>query len=74
MIISKIIIPLLLLALTSCASATKNSQTKLNDPKVPLLKNAEVKTIWIPDRIEGNRYEEGHFVHLIDKAASWSGQ
>lgn len=44
-----------MLALSSCASTSKNAPSKQNDPKVPALKNAEVKTIWIPDRIEGNR-------------------
>ena len=48
--------------------------SKQNDPKTPYLKNAEVKTLWIPDRIEGNKYEEGHFVHIIDKQATWGGQ
>ena len=65
---------LVTLSLSACASAPKNTPSKQNEPKIPALKNAEVKTIWIPDRIEGNRYEEGHFVHLIDKPASWSGQ
>ena len=52
---------------------SKNTPSKQSEPKSPFLKNAEVKTIWIPDRIEGNKYEEGHFIHLIDKAASWGG-
>lgn len=62
------------LMLASCATTSKNAPSKPNEPKAPLLRSAEVKTIWIPDRIEGNRYEEGHFIHLIDKPASWSGQ
>lgn len=65
---------LVALNLSACASASKKSPSKQNDPKNPILRNAEVKTIWIPDRIDGNRFEEGHFVHLIDKPASWSGQ
>ncbi|MGE0526784.1 MAG: hypothetical protein AB7G93_00965 [Bdellovibrionales bacterium] len=62
------------LVLAACASLSKNTPSKQSAPKTPRLKNAEVKTIWIPDRIEGNRYEEGHFIHLIDKPAIWSGQ
>ena len=45
-----------------------------NKPRVPGLKNAEVKTIWIPDKIEGNRFEEGHYLHLIDKQTTWSAE
>lgn len=65
---------LAILNLSACASTSKSTTSKQNEPKNPILRNAEVKTIWIPDRIDGNRFEEGHFVHLIDKPASWSGQ
>lgn len=74
MIKLKMITVLALLALSACATTGKNASSKKNEPKVPSLRGTEVKTIWIPDRIEGNRYEEGHFIHLIDKPASWSGQ
>lgn len=60
------------LLLVGCTTTSKKTQSKSNEPKAPLLRNAEVKTIWIPDRIEGNRFEEGHFIHLIDKQATWS--
>lgn len=72
----KLPIPALLVSflLCSCASTTKNVPSKQAEPKSPFLKNAEVKTLWIPDRIEGNRYEEGHFIHIIDKQATWGGQ
>jgi uncharacterized protein YceK len=65
---------ILFIAISGCTSAIKNTPSKQSEPKSPYLKNAEVKTIWIPDRIDGNRYEEGHFVHLIDKQATWGGQ
>lgn len=61
------------LIFTSCTTLQKKTPSSPSDPKLPILRGAEVKTIWIPDRIEGNRYEEGHFIHLIDKPASWSG-
>jgi hypothetical protein len=62
------------LMLPACASTSKSAPSKQGEPKSPYLKNAEVKTLWIPDRIEGNKYEEGHFIHLIDKQATWGGQ
>ncbi len=60
------------LIMSACAS-TKNTSEK-SKPRVPGLKNAEVKTIWIPDKIEGNRFEEGHYLHLIDKQTTWSAE
>ena len=62
--------------MSGCASMKKNtsSTTEQYKPHVPGLKNAEVKTIWIPDKIEGNRFEEGHYMHLIDKQTTWSAE
>lgn len=40
--------------------------------KYPFLNKPEVRSIWIPDKIEGNKFEEGHFIYLIDKPSSWS--
>ena len=37
----------------------------------PPLKNAEQDAIWVPDKIEGDRFEEGHRVFLIKKPAHW---
>ena len=39
--------------------------------KMPGLKNAEVKTIWVPDKIDGNRWEVGHYLYVIDKPSTW---
>ena len=61
------------LCMSACASM-KNVNSEKNKPRVPGLKNAEVKTIWIPDKIEGNRFEEGHYLHLIDKQTTWSAE
>jgi len=67
----KRIILLATLILMSCSTTPKNDSNDKNKPKVPTIKNAEVKTIWIPDKIEGNKFEEGHYVHIIDKQATW---
>lgn len=60
----------------SCSTWKKSSEPVSSQakPRMPSLKGAEVKTIWIPDKIEGSRYEEGHYLHLIDKQSSWSLQ
>lgn len=59
-----------ILIFTGCTSVGKNSQ--FNDKKLPpSLKNAEVKTLWIPDKIESDRFEEGHYLYIIEKPATW---
>ena len=63
--------------LDGCASTkekkkdTKSQEVK-NEEKYPFLTRPEVRTIWVPDAIEGNRYIEGHRVFIIEKGTSWS--
>jgi hypothetical protein len=40
--------------------------------KYPFLTRPEVRTIWVPDTVDGNRYIERHRVFVIDKNSSWS--
>lgn len=40
----------------------------------PSLRNAEVKTLWIPDKIEADRFEEGHFIYIIEKPSTWKAE
>jgi hypothetical protein len=67
-------ITLLGLALTSCASKvkidTKNTASK--DANVPSLTSPEVRRIWVPEKIEGNKFIEGHYMYVIDKPSVWS--
>jgi len=41
------------------------------DGKVPSLSSPEVRRIWVPEKIEGNKYIEGHYLYLIDRPAFW---
>lgn len=40
--------------------------------KPPVLLRPEVRTIWIPDKVEGTKLIRGHSIYLIDKPAAWS--
>jgi hypothetical protein len=42
------------------------------DEKYPFLTRPEVRTLWVPDTVEGNRYIEKHRVFVIEKNTSWS--
>lgn len=61
---------------TRCAHTKKEKLDKeFKDRKgaAPFLNEPQVRTLWIPDKIEGNNYIEGHYIHMIDKNASWKG-
>ncbi len=70
----------ILLKLTLCVlvcSSCSTIKSKNNDilkKLPPSLRNAEVKTLWIPDKIESDRFEEGHFLYIIEKPSTWKAQ
>ena len=64
---------LLIMISTGCASMkSKPSSDAKKLP--PSIRNAEVKTLWIPDKIEADRYEEGHFLYIIEKPSTWKAE
>lgn len=58
---------------TACATGEPKPYEGRPDqvPKVPGLKNAKIKTLWIPDKIEGNRWEAGHYLYIVEDQATW---
>lgn len=45
--------------------------TKDFKEKVPTLTTPEIRRVWIAPKIESNRYEDGHFLYVIDRPAVW---
>jgi uncharacterized protein YcfJ len=37
----------------------------------PALTVPQVRRLWVPDRIEGQKYIRGHFVYSIDRQSNW---
>ncbi len=67
---------LFLISLASCSTSKKqklDQEFKNRKGQAPFLNQPEVRTIWVPDKIEGNTYIEGHYVHVIDKNTTWKG-
>ena len=46
-------------------SASPSSDRKL------FLTKPEVRSIWVEDKIEGNRFVEGHYIHIIENPSGW---
>ena len=63
--------------ISACASIpgapVKKEGTKMN-PKMPELKAATVKALWIPTKIESDRWEEGHYLYVIDKPSTFKSE
>lgn len=51
-------------------SLTQSTQVE-EKQKVPSFIAPKVKTLWIPDKIDGNKYIRGHEVYILDQPASW---
>lgn len=57
--------------LLGCSTTSKKPTTNGDKKLPPSIRNAEVKTLWIPDKIESDRYEEGHYLYIIEKPSTW---
>lgn len=40
--------------------------------KVPSLTEPRIRRVWVPDKIEGDKFINGHFIFLIEKQSNWS--
>ncbi len=54
------------------ARLTKSGLKKVEDPKVPSLTSPEVRRIWVPEKIEGGKFIEGHYMYVIERNSAWS--
>jgi uncharacterized membrane protein YeaQ/YmgE (transglycosylase-associated protein family) len=50
----------------------KPLESSKKDDSAPSLTSPEINRIWVPEKIEGNKYIEGHYIYLIDKQSVWS--
>lgn len=58
--------------LASCSTHSKSSKVESSiSGRIPKLSDPNVSRIWIPDRVEGNRFEEGHWLYVIEKPVSF---
>ena len=50
----------------------KLGSKKNEEPKVPSLTSPEVRRVWVPEKIDGNKFIEGHYLYLIERSSVWS--
>lgn len=84
--ISKTYLPIItmsaVLLIMGCASFKKKesvqyegSNLKTNgkeDPNVPVITAPSVRRVWVDDKIEGDKYIQGHYIYIIEKGSKWT--
>lgn len=70
-------IVLIIIILNSCTSMNKDTNTpntanNKNDSKQPFLTTPKVRKIWVPEKIENDKFIEGHYMWILEKTSSWS--
>lgn len=70
---------LLIISAAMSGCATKKAfvvadNKKKGDKKenLPSITTPDVRRIWIPERIDGNRFIEGHYMYVIERGSVWS--
>lgn len=65
------------MGLSSCTTLNKsksdtNKSVNKDDNKSPSLTAPKVSKVWVPEKIEGDKYIEGHYMWILEKTTSWS--
>jgi hypothetical protein len=50
---------------------SSSPDTNASELKVPSLSSPEVRRIWVPSKIENNKYIEGHYEYIIERQSVW---
>lgn len=72
-----IVLLITVIGLSSCTTLNKNKTdsnkpTNKDDNKAPSLTAPKVSKVWVPEKIEGDKYIEGHYMWILEKTTSWS--
>jgi len=54
------------------ARQAKSGSKKTDDTKVPSLTSPEVRRVWVPEKIDGGKFIEGHYMYVIERNSVWS--
>ena len=65
------------MGLSSCTTLNKNKldtnkSVNKDDSKSPSLTAPKVSKVWVPEKIEGDKFIEGHYMWILEKTTSWS--
>ena len=49
-----------------------NSSSLNKDLSDPSFTSPEVRRIWVPDKIDGNKYIKGHYMFVLERGSVWT--
>lgn len=63
--------------LCSCSTMNKTSKDQSNpnnksDDKSPALTTPKVRKVWVPEKIDGDKFIEGHWMWVLERTTTWS--
>lgn len=75
--IMSLIAVIAVMGLSACTTMNKNkadsNKSLIKDNiKSPSLTAPKVNKVWVPEKIEGDKYIEGHYMWILEKTTSWS--
>jgi hypothetical protein len=56
---------------TSSAEKSALKPGKSPEDEFPELSSPKLRSIWVPDKIEGNKYIKGHQIYIIEDPGTW---
>lgn len=54
------------------AKASSHGKQKVEEEQAPFLTRPKIRSIVVPDSIEGNKFIKSHKVYILEDAGSWS--
>ncbi len=75
--IMNVILGFSILIFVSCTTTDRKTVPNSNernktDNKSPFLTAPKVRKVWIPEKIENDKFIEGHYMWVLEKTSSWS--
>lgn len=62
--------------MSACSSMNKSNQNQSpnskSEDKSPSLTTPKVRKVWVPEKIEGDKYIEGHWMWVLERTTTWS--
>lgn len=60
-----------------CSTVEKNNKNQSNtnnklEDKSPALTSPKVRKVWVPEKIEGDKFIEGHWMWVLERTTTWS--
>jgi hypothetical protein len=43
-----------------------------SDSKTPFLTSPKVRKVWVPEKIENDKFIEGHWMWVLERTSTWS--